>query len=68
MKGSTSKISGLPEHCIVDNNNQLTIEAVDKTWYIRLARKYVNDFLGRKGLKRNTRRVNSLKKKCLTLL
>lgn len=68
MKGSTSKISGLPEHCIVDNNNQLTIEAVDKTWYIRLARKYVNDFLGRKGLKRNTRRVNSLKKKCFTLL
>lgn len=43
---STAKIEMLPEHCIIDNDNHLTIDAVDKTFYIEMARKRTNDFLG----------------------
>ena len=43
---STAKIEMLPEHCIIDNDNKLTIESVDKWWYIELAKKRINDFLG----------------------
>lgn len=43
---STAKIEMLPEHCIIDNDNHLTIEDVDKTFYIEMARKRINDFLG----------------------
>ena len=48
---STAKIESLPEHCIIDNANKLTIEDVDKTWYIELAKKRINDFLGIKPIK-----------------
>ena len=48
---STAKIESLPEHCIIDNDNKLTIESVDKTWYIELAKKRINDFLGIKPIK-----------------
>ena len=43
---ATAKIEMLPEHCIIDNDNHLTIDAVDKTFYIEMARKRINDFLG----------------------
>ena len=43
---ATAKIEMLPEHCIIDNDNQLTIEDVDKTFYIEMAKKRINDFLG----------------------
>ena len=43
---STAKIEMLPEHCIIDNDNRLTIDAVDKKFYIEMARKRINDFLG----------------------
>jgi hypothetical protein len=39
--GSLVKIAGLPPHCIVDNDNHLTIDVVDRAWYIRLAERYV---------------------------
>ena len=42
----TAKIEMLPEHCIIDNDNHLSIEDVDKSWYIDLAKKRINDFLG----------------------
>jgi hypothetical protein len=48
---STAKIESLPEHCIIDNDNKLTIEAVDKSWYIELAQKRINDFLGIQKIK-----------------
>ncbi len=57
---STAKIESLPEHCIIDNNNKLTIDEVDKTWYIELAKKRINDFLGIKPIK------NKEKKKMAT--
>ncbi len=42
----------LPEHCIIDNDNHLTIEDVDKTFYIEMAKKRINDFLGIKPEKK----------------
>ena len=48
---STAKIESLPEHCIIDNDNHLTIDKVDKSWYIELAKKRINDFLGIKPTK-----------------
>jgi hypothetical protein len=55
----TAKIEMLPEHCIIDNDNQLTIEDVDKSWYIDLAKKRINDFLGIKQIK-NKKEKNTM--------
>lgn len=35
---STAKIEMLPEHCIIDNDNRLSITDVDKTFYIEMAK------------------------------
>lgn len=67
-KGNDVKIGGLPEHCLIDNNNEQSIDCVDRDWYIRLANRYVNDFLGIKPPKKNTRKINSLAKKALKIL
>ena len=48
---STAKIESLPEHCAIDNIDKMTIESVDKSWYIELAKKRINDFLGVKPIK-----------------
>ena len=55
---STAKIEMLPEHCIIDNDNKLTIECVDKSWYIELAKKRINDFLGIKQIKNKKEKNN----------
>lgn len=39
-------IANLPPHCIVDNANQLSIDDIDKQWYIDQAYKRINDFIG----------------------
>lgn len=44
--GTVGKIGGLPDSVIIDNKNRLTLDAVDKSWYIKLARKYISDYLG----------------------
>ena len=44
--GTVGKIGGLPESVIIDNKNKLTLDAVDKSWYIALAKKYISDYLG----------------------
>ena len=49
---ATAKIEMLPEHCIIDNDNQLSIDDVDKTFYIEMAKKRINDFLGIKPEKK----------------
>ena len=55
---STAKIEMLPEHCIIDNDNQLSISDVDKTFYIEMAKKRVNDFKGIKPeRKRRTKKM-----------
>lgn len=66
--GRNAKIGGLPAHCLIDNNNEASIDDIDKNWYIRIAKKYVNDFLGIKPRNRDTRKVNSLKKEILNIL
>lgn len=44
--GTVGKIGGIPESCIIDNKNKLTIDSVDRSWYINLAKKYVEDYTG----------------------
>lgn len=44
--GTVGKIGGLPESCIIDNQNKLTLADVDRQWYIDLARKYIEDYTG----------------------
>lgn len=44
--GTVGKIGGLPESCIIDNKNKLTLDSVDRGWYINLAKKYVEDYTG----------------------
>ena len=56
---SSQQIESLPDHCIIDNDNQATIEIVDKSWYIELAKKRINDFLGIKEIK-NKKEKNTM--------
>ena len=44
--GRAAKIEGLPDYCIIDNDNRLTIDVVDKQFYIDMANKRVSDFIG----------------------
>lgn len=44
--GTVGKIGGLPDSVIIDNKNRLTLDSVDKSWYIALAKKYISDYLG----------------------
>lgn len=53
---SEAKIDSLPEHCIIDNDNHISISDVDKTFYIEMAKKRVNDFKGIKPERKTTRR------------
>lgn len=66
--GTLVKQAGLPAQCLVDNDNTASLEDIDRTWYIRLAERYVRDFLGVKPPKRNTRKVNSIKREILKTL
>lgn len=56
-----AKIEMLPEHCIIDNDNHLTIADVDKQFYIDMAKKRINDFMGIKPEKkgRKTKMANA---------
>ncbi len=53
---STAKIESLPEHCIIDNDNQLSISDVDRNFYIEMANKRINDFKGIKPEKKTRRK------------
>ena len=44
--GTVGKIGGLPDSVIIDNKNQLTLDQVDREWYVNLARKYISDYVG----------------------
>ncbi len=54
---STAKIEMLPEHCIIDNDNRLTIDDIDKTFYIEMAKKRINDFMGIKPEKKGRKNM-----------
>ncbi|MDR1755227.1 MAG: ERF family protein [Eubacterium sp.] len=59
---STAKIEMLPEHCVIDNDNKLTIADVDKTFYIEMAKKRINDFRGIKPEKPKRQSKKTAKK------
>src|SRR5699024_4894500 len=48
--GRRDSLANQPPNPIVDNANQCTIDDINKEWYIDLANKRVNDFLGIKRL------------------
>lgn len=45
-RGNDNKISGLPEHCFIDNKNTGNIEDIDKQWYIDLCWSQIQAFMG----------------------
>lgn len=65
---SIAKISNLPPHCIVDNDNHLTINDIDKKWYINLAKRYVGDYRGIKRKKPDNRKISRNRKKIINIL
>ena len=44
--GTVGKIGGLPDSVIIDNKNKLTLDSVDREWYVDLANKYIADYIG----------------------
>lgn len=44
--GRRDKIASLPDHCLIDNDNRIHISEIDRAWYIELAKKRVQDYLG----------------------
>lgn len=56
---SEAKIDSLPEHCLIDNDNHVSINDIDRTFYIEMAKKRVNDFKGIKPEKK-TRRTKEM--------
>lgn len=44
--GRRDKIASLPNHCLIDNDNEISMDEIDRAWYIELAKKRVQDYLG----------------------
>lgn len=44
--GTVGKIGGIPDSVIIDNRNELTLDSVDRGWYVALAKKYIADYKG----------------------
>ena len=56
-------VQNCPENAFIDNSGQITIDRVDKPWYIILTEKRINDFLGikeKKGKKKMAKKTNNL--------
>ena len=50
--GRAERIANLPDHCIIDNENRITIDQIDKQFYINLALTRVEQYLHGRKLKR----------------
>lgn len=48
--GQRDTLALCPPNPLVDNGNKCTIDDIDKSWYIKLATQWANDFLGIKRL------------------
>lgn len=57
------KIANLPEHCFIDNRNLYGISMVDKQFYIDLAQKRINDYIGIKPEKKERKKSMATTKK-----
>lgn len=49
--GQIAKIENLPEHCLIDNDNKLSIKDIDKSYYIDKTKSRINDYLGVRRMK-----------------
>lgn len=54
-------IADLPEHCIIDNANELTIDDIDKSWYIGLANHRLNNFIDKEKFMAETTEKTAVK-------
>ncbi len=48
--GKRDKVASCPDNPIVDNKNEITIDLINKQWYIKYAMQKLNDFKGVKRL------------------
>ena len=48
--GREDSLANQPPNPIIDNKNELTIDKIDKRWYIKIAQQRVNDFRGVKRM------------------
>lgn len=61
--GRLDKVASIPEHCIIDNTGkEVSIEEIDKTYYINLANQRIADYLGEKPKKRSKSTMATPKK------
>ena len=61
--GRLDKIASLPEHCLIDNEgDKVKLEDIDKSFYIELAKKRINDYLGNKPEKKKRGKNMATKK------
>lgn len=44
--GNADKIANLPDHCIIDNDAKITLDQIDKDFYIDMATKRVREYIG----------------------
>ena len=66
--GAVTKEPGIPMHCVIDNRNEIRMDQIDKSWYIRRTWKLIDDFLGKEAPAVNTRKINTLMKQSLAFL
>ncbi len=59
--GRKDKLANCPTNPIVDNDNKITIDKIDKKWYIKYAKQKISDFV-RKGEIYMEDKLNTLKK------
>jgi hypothetical protein len=61
--GRLDKIASIPDHCIIDNTgSEVKIEDIDKTYYIDLAKKRIDDYMGKKQEKKKRGKTMATKK------
>lgn len=53
QEGRRDKIASVPPHCLIDNDNNASIDMIDKEFYIDMAYKRIRDFIGNKEEKMN---------------
>lgn len=60
--GNKHKVPNCPPNAIVDNSNQITIDSLDREWYIELALQRVQEFLKTKSQIRKEKKMAEEKK------
>ena len=58
--GARAKLASCPEHCFVDNNLELSMDMIDKDWYIALAKQRINEFLHNDKKKKKEKKMEDL--------